>query len=406
MPNDDMMFHLGIRQFRMNELENRMAAQTRVRYLRDDPIAASKSVRYQSALVRLGQYADNAGTAQGELRHAEGYLTEALHLLQRVRDLTVQGANGTYTRGDMGAMAVEVDQLLEQLVLTANAQDTAGRFIFSGFDARTEPFRVAAGYLPDAAGTVTTAVEYLGDGGQNLVQIADNGYVPMSVPGNHAFWAEHQQIYASVDAADYRLAEDARIRIDGTEIQLRAGDTALAVVARINEAGAGVKASLDPVTRAFVLQTTHPHQIRLEDLGEGTVLQDLGVLSRVGPPRSYADSARVFGGSAFDMVLRVRNALYGGDHETVGGEGLGGMDLAIESLTTALARVGSYDERLGAASERLAYEIPEITAANSREVDLDLAEAITNLKMLEYTHQAALAAAGRVLRPLLLDFLR
>ena len=407
MPNDDMMYHLGVRQYRMAELEGKIASQTRIRYLRDDPIAASKSVRYQSVLTRLSQYADNASTAQGELRHAEGYLSEALGLMQRIRELSVQGANGTYTPDDLRQMATEVDQLMEQLVLTANAQDTSGRFIFSGFDARTEPFRVLNGYIPQAAGKVATGVQYLGDGGRNLAQIADNGYVPLNIPGNEAFWAENQQIYSSVDARGYRLAQDSRIRIDGTEIQLRQGDTALAVVARINDAGAGVKASLDPVTGGLVMVTTHPHQIRAEDMGEGTVLQDLGILSRNGGPvRDYAASARVFGGSAFDMVLRVRDAMYRGDHESLGGEGIGGMDLAIESMTTALARVGSYDERLGAASERLAYEIPEITGNNSREVDLDLTEAITNLKMLEYTHQAALSAAGRVLKPLLLDFLR
>ncbi len=42
----------------------------------------------------------------------------------------------------------------------------------------------------------------------------------------------------------------------------------------------------------------------------------------------------------------------------------------------------------------------------SREVDLDLSKAITDLKMLEHTHQAALGTSARILRPTLLDFLR
>ena len=43
---------------------------------------------------------------------------------------------------------------------------------------------------------------------------------------------------------------------------------------------------------------------------------------------------------------------------------------------------------------------------NSREVDLDITEAITNLKMLEYVHQASLATASRIMQLSLLNYLR
>jgi flagellar hook-associated protein 3 FlgL len=56
--------------------------------------------------------------------------------------------------------------------------------------------------------------------------------------------------------------------------------------------------------------------------------------------------------------------------------------------------------------KRLISEIPETVKMDAQEVDLDMAEAITNLKMLEYTHKAALQTAGRILQPTLLDFLR
>jgi flagellar hook-associated protein 3 FlgL len=408
MSNNDMMYHLSLRQYRMDEMQNKIGSQTRVQNLRDDPMAASRSTRYQSVLTRMQQYSGNVDAAQGELRFAEGYLTEGVDILQRIRELAVQGANGTYNKEQLGMMAGEVNQLMDELVKVANSQDTAGRFVFSGFDSRTEPFRVASGWVPDAEGRVTTAVDYVGDIGRNLAQIGDNAFVPMNVPGNEAFWAEQQQVYASVDATSYRLDRDSTIRIDGSEIQLRQGDTAPAVIARINDSAAGVKASLDPVTGALVLKTTHPHQIWAEDTGGGTVLQDLGILARgdASPPLNFADSARVFGGSAFDMIKRLRDALYGGDQQSVGGEGLGGIDLAIESITSSLAAIGAHDARLQATSDRLSYEIPEVTAANSRDIDLDVTEAATTLKMLEYTHQAALSAAGRILPPTLLDFLR
>jgi flagellar hook-associated protein 3 FlgL len=143
-------------------------------------------------------------------------------------------------------------------------------------------------------------------------------------------------------------------------------------------------------------------------VGEGTVLQDLGLIERGDrvPPLNTADSASVFGGSVFDMVIHLRNSLYKGDQEAVGGSALRGIDDSIETLTSHLAKIGAKDARLEVTNKRLAWEAPEYTGLNSEEVDLDISKAITELKMLEYTHQATLATAARILRPTLLDFLR
>ena len=106
------------------------------------------------------------------------------------------------------------------------------------------------------------------------------------------------------------------------------------------------------------------------------------------------------------MVIHLRDRLFAGDSGEVGGSGLRGVQQAIESLTTTMADIGSRDERLALVSGRLNYEIPEVQGLLSREVDLDLSKAITDLKMLEHTHQAALGTSARILRQTLLDFLR
>ncbi|GAH25903.1 unnamed protein product, partial [marine sediment metagenome] len=106
-------------------------------------------------------------------------------------------------------------------------------------------------------------------------------------------------------------------------------------------------------------------------------------------PLNFSDSAMVSGGSIFDMVIYLRDRFYAGDSEVVGGRALKGIDLAINSLTTTLAEVGARDNRLQVTMDKLSYELPEFIKRNSEEVDLDLSEAIMELKMLEYTHKAA-----------------
>jgi flagellar hook-associated protein 3 FlgL len=55
---------------------------------------------------------------------------------------------------------------------------------------------------------------------------------------------------------------------------------------------------------------------------------------------------------------------------------------------------------------RLNEEIPNVTQALAREQGLDMATAITDLKMMELAHKAALQTAARINQPSLMDFLR
>jgi len=402
----DAQYHTMMRELKLNDMENKMGTQSRLKDLRDDPFAASHAVRYQSKLLRLERYGRNIEDVKANLSIAEVKVRDAVELVQRARELAVQGANGVYTKDDLKAMATEVDQLLEEIVSLANSQNGQGNMLFAGFESKQEPFRILRGRLEGEAGKITE-VQYRGDIGRNLVEVSEEALSEMNIPGNYVFWAENQSVYASLDATNYKVQSDAVIRIDGVDIHLKEGDNIYAIIARINDAPVAVKASLDPVTSGLVLTTTTPHQLWLEDGKGGSVFQDLGVLRQGGgnPPHNYAPSATVFGGSVFDVMLALRDSLAKGDQAGVN-RALGGMDQALTGLTSHLAEIGAVAARLDGIAKRQAYELTELTDTMAKEVDLDLTKAITDLKMLEYVHQAALNTAARILRPSLLDFLR
>ena len=409
MPSMDMSYYMRLREWKLNDLQNKMAAQTRIKNLRDDPMAAGHGTRFQSKVVRLERFLENISQVQGKLALAEGNMRSGLDILQRVRELAVQGANGSYTNEQMAYMAEEVDQLLRELLEVANAQDAQGNYIFSGFRSKIEPFRIHTGRVEGSRDSeVITLVQYVGDIGRNRAEVAEAATMDYTLPGNYVFWAERQQIYSSVDALQYRVPADSSIRIDGVEIKLKQGDNVYAIIDKINASGAPVKARLDPVRSSVALEGTFAHQIWPEDVGGGTVLQDLGVVRRGvdSPPLNIAGSASVFGGSIFDMVIALRDSLYSGDVHRIGGGALRGVDDAVESLTAHLGELGAKDARLLVTQQRLEHERPEHIRFLAQELDLDITEAVTELKMLEYTHQAAVATAARILRPTLLDYLR
>jgi flagellar hook-associated protein 3 FlgL len=106
------------------------------------------------------------------------------------------------------------------------------------------------------------------------------------------------------------------------------------------------------------------------------------------------------------MVIRLRDSLFRGDQEFIGTQGIGGIDLALTNVQTRLADIGSREERAEATWKRLNEEIPNVTAALSRESSLNFATAATDLGMIEFAHKATLQTAAKILPQTLLDFLR
>lgn len=403
-----MVYHLRQRQDEMFKTQNQIASQSRIEELRDDPIAAAHATRHKSFLARLERFSTNIERVQSEYQIAEGYMREAVDLLQRARELAVQGANGTYSGEDLQKMAVEVDQILNQLVDIANAQDGTGRSIFSGTRSSLPPFRPVTGVVGGEEKRMITNVEYVGTIDTREAEIGERAFIEANIPGNAVFWAEQQSIFAEVDAGNYQVSEDASIFIDGEQISLSQGDTAQTIIAKINDSPAPVRARLDPVQNGIVLETTTPHQIWLRDGEDSTVLQDLGLIvsSDSPPPQNVAPGARQFGGSTFDMLIQLRDAMMEGAQEDIGGSALGGVDSALDNVLTNLAKVGARSARLDAAYQRTEREIPDQMARVSMEMDVNLAEAITDLRRLEQTHQAALGVTARIIQPTLLQFLR
>jgi len=404
--NNDMQYWLRRSEDSMASTQNRLSRQERLENLRDDPLAAARAVRYESFVGRLQRYEQNVQYTKDRAALAEGYMRQTQDIMQRVRALAVTGATGTYTKDDTAAMAVEVDQLLAEMVSLGNARGPDGDFLFAGDKAKTEPFRAVSGYIEGAGAAATVGVDYLGGVGTPKAEISEASYLPMNLPGDAVFWSERQRIASGADASTYRVMDNASIFVDGAQIALKPGDTVQAIIAKINDSGAAIKASLDPARNSLVLEATDAHRVRLEDGAGGRVLADLGILSGSGVPSDYAPTARVSGGSLFDSVMALRDALYKGDHIDVGGRVLASIDAGMDNMGRRLAEAGSMVERLDAAALRLNREIPDMTKLLADEKDLDMTQAITDFKMMEYARTAALQMAGRVLPKSLLDFLR
>lgn len=407
MNNNNTQSSLRLQESRLNTANNQIGSQRRIQQLRQDPIAAGHLVRYQSYLQRVNQYEKNALTLSDQFSVREGYMTDSLDIMQRVRELAVTGANGIYNKEDLKNMATEVDELLKALVQNANAISADGNSIFAGTNTKTTAFDIEMGNVEGSGIPLIQNVRYNGNNNINLVEVDEGKYLQNDNIGDKTFWAEHQQLFGGRDALNWQSSSNNIISIDGVEIQINQGDNIYAVVSKINDSAAAVKASVDPIRNALNLETTDARQLWLQDVS-GNTLEELGIIkdSSQLPPYNIATGTRVSGGSMFDAVIAFRNALLSGDQEAIGSRVLGSLDQGIDSLVTRIAKSGAEYERAQLNATRNGKLALDVTQMVSREGDLDFTKAITDLKMLDYTNQATLSQAGKMYSSTLLNYMR
>lgn len=407
MNNADTQMHLRLQESKLNKATNKMGSQRRIHELRDDPIAAGHLVRYQSFLSRVENFEKNALTLSDQFVLREGYMSNSLDVMQRVREIAVTGANGIYTKDDMRDMAMEVDELLKELVQNANAVSSDGNSIFAGTNTKSSAFDVEMGTVQGSAVPLISNVKYNGTIDMNKVEVDERKYLSVDNAGNRTFWAEQQQLFGGRDVSAWQASADSTISVDGVAINIKAGDNVYALASKINDSGAAVRAKIDPVTRGLNLETTDARQLWLSDVN-GSVLSDIGIIKDASqkPPYNIGNSVRVSGGSMFDTVIALRDALLKGDTEEVGGRVLGALDSGIASLVTRIAKSGSQYERAQLNAQRNSATAMNVTQQISREGDLDITKAITDMKMLDYTYQATLSNAGKMFNSTLLNYMR
>jgi flagellar hook-associated protein 3 FlgL len=157
----------------------------------DDPVAAVRILGIERDLNLTEQYQGNADVAESKLSVTDGVLDSAADILQRIRELGVQGLNDSNDANARAAIAEEMDQLKQSLLSLANSTDANGEYLFSGYQSNTQAFD---------PGTYA----YNGDSGQRNVRVGGGYLVEVSEPGDQIFVTNNldgntQAIFQTID---------------------------------------------------------------------------------------------------------------------------------------------------------------------------------------------------------------
>lgn len=147
MMANSLLQHISDGYSKLADYQNQLSTGKKITKPSDDPVVATMGIAYRTDVSHVEQYQKNVTTAQKWMDSADSALSDVNDVLQRVRELTVEASNGTYTSDQRAAAQAEVGQLTQQLVTIGNTQ-VGGQYIFSGSDS-------ANPLLTSTSGTVT-----------------------------------------------------------------------------------------------------------------------------------------------------------------------------------------------------------------------------------------------------------
>jgi len=174
MMSQSLLQNLESDQGKINNLQNQLSSGHRINSPSDDPSGIQNVIQLQNNVASVNQWTSNANSAAQIMSTTDGTLGDMTSILQQVRELAVEGSNGTMTTSDSSTIADEVNQFSDQLKSMANTQ-VGSTYIFSGTATDQK-------LIPTDSTSTTQA-----NSNPVTFEVGNEVYIPVSVNGLSVF---------------------------------------------------------------------------------------------------------------------------------------------------------------------------------------------------------------------------
>jgi len=127
---------LNVTQTYLTQNMEKLSSGLRINRAADDAAGLAVSEKLRAQIRGLNMASTNAQNGISFIKTTEGYLQETQDILQRLRELSVQSANGIYTEEDRTYIQIEVSALVDELDRIANHAQFNGMNMMTGRFAR------------------------------------------------------------------------------------------------------------------------------------------------------------------------------------------------------------------------------------------------------------------------------
>jgi len=138
---------LGVNGLAVDKGMEKLASGMRINRAGDDASGLAVSEKMRSQIRGLNMASKNAANGISFIQTTEGYLQESQDILQRLRELAIQAANGIYTAEDRMQIQVEVSQLVDEIDRIASHAQFNGMNLLTGRFAREDGENLVTGSM-------------------------------------------------------------------------------------------------------------------------------------------------------------------------------------------------------------------------------------------------------------------
>jgi flagellar hook-associated protein 3 FlgL len=376
----------------------------------ESPAAYSQAALYTSKIQTNEQYTKNINQLNNRLNTEETVLSGITDAIQKAQTLTIQAGNGALNTNDKVSISKELEELQQTLLSLMNTRSEDGKYIFSGYQDSTQPYQFDAS---------SGKYNYKGDQGQHSITIAEGVSVKSSDNGFDTF----EKVDARLDVAS--STGDTTSTLTGTVYVDKQG-----MFDQYHKTNYNADPTAAATANTFNVQVTAG--VNPGDADQYQILRDGAVLS---PPVTgevtegtieFAGMKIQLNGTApgqFDFSLEkpkkenVLNTLQGliselnngtlnsGDFQQVLNDGLVQLKNASEQVLFTQASLGGRMNALSRITDsNLAQDIQN-KENRANLIEVDMAEAISELTKQETALQASQATFGRLSKLSLFDYL-
>ncbi|MCI9685062.1 flagellin [Vibrio parahaemolyticus] len=342
--------HLTSATDMLNQSMERLSSGKRINSAKDDEAGLQISNRLQSQMRGLDVAVRNANDGISIMQTAEGAMNEVTNIMQRMRDLSLQSANGSNSQAERTALQEEVTALNDELNRIAETTSFGGRKLLNGTFGKSS-FQIGA-----ASGeAVQIELKSMRTDGVDM-----GGFSYVAQGRADSDWQVKENANDLTMSFTNRSGETEKIQINA-----KAGDD-------IEELATYINGQTDKVTASV----NEKGQLQIFMAGEETA----GTISFSG------DLASELGISlkGYDAVNNLNITTVGGAQQAVAV-----LDTAMKFVDSQRAELGAYQNRFNHAINNLDNIHENLAASNSRIQDTDYAKETTQMVKQQILQQVS-----------------
>ena len=335
----------------------------RINSAKDDAAGLQISNRLTSQINGLGVAQRNANDGISMAQTAEGAMQASTDILQRMRDLALQAANGSNSAADRDALQKEVTSLNTELTRIADTTSFGDQKLLDGtFTAKSFQVGANANETIDLSLSSIKATDLGTVSGQSLTLASFDNTV----------------VGAAAETLTFEVATASGTSSVSFDIGVGQGTDDLIDAVNENVGGLGVRAISDGSGSITFTSTNEVTAVT----ASSSVAGDAGIFLTAGSTGTLGGADTATGGTSVNSI-------------NISGSDGTGAQTALASIDAALKQIDEQRSDLGALQNRFGYTISNlaniqenVSASRSRIQDTDFAVETANLTKNQILQQA------------------